>query len=112
MVLAAAAALGVAPQHCAVVGDIGADVGAARAAGARAVLVPTPVTRARGGRRRPAATASRSSPTCSAAVDLLLAPAGPDAPGPRVTTTLVVRLDSDGDVLLAGPAVRAVAACR
>ena len=26
-------------------------------------------------------------------------------------TTLVVRLDSDGDVLLAGPAVRAVAAC-
>ena len=26
------------------VGDIGADVGAARAAGARSVLVPTPVT--------------------------------------------------------------------
>ena len=45
MVLAAAAALGVAPTECAVVGDIGADVGAALAAGARPVLVPTPVTR-------------------------------------------------------------------
>ena len=45
MVLAAAAALGVAPADCAVVGDIGADVGAAHAAGARAVLVPTAVTR-------------------------------------------------------------------
>jgi D-glycero-D-manno-heptose 1,7-bisphosphate phosphatase len=45
MVRAAAAHLGVAPEDVAVVGDIGADVGAARAAGARAVLVPTPVTR-------------------------------------------------------------------
>lgn len=46
LVLQAAAALGVAPQDCAVVGDIGADVGAALAAGARPVLVPTRVTRA------------------------------------------------------------------
>ncbi|GAA3575021.1 hypothetical protein GCM10022197_35100 [Microlunatus spumicola] len=46
MVLAAAAALGVDPSACVVIGDIGADVGAALAAGARAVLVPTPVTRA------------------------------------------------------------------
>ena len=45
MVLAAAETLGVQPADCAVVGDIGADVGAALAAGARAVLVPTPVTR-------------------------------------------------------------------
>ncbi|GAA1845754.1 HAD-IIIA family hydrolase [Microlunatus capsulatus] len=45
MVLAAAAALGLEPADCLVVGDIGADVGAALAAGARAVLVPTPVTR-------------------------------------------------------------------
>ena len=44
MVLAAAERLGVAPEEMAVVGDIGADVGAARAAGARSVLVPTPVT--------------------------------------------------------------------
>lgn len=46
LVLDAARTLGVAPDETAVVGDIGADVGAARAAGARAVLVPTPVTRA------------------------------------------------------------------
>jgi D-glycero-D-manno-heptose 1,7-bisphosphate phosphatase len=44
MVLAAAERLGVAPDAVAVVGDIGADVGAAQAAGARSVLVPTPVT--------------------------------------------------------------------
>ncbi|MEE6282041.1 HAD-IIIA family hydrolase [Georgenia sp. MJ170] len=45
MVLRAAAALGVEPHECVVVGDIGSDVEAARAAGAHAVLVPTPVTR-------------------------------------------------------------------
>lgn len=45
LVLAAAAALGTTPDRMAVIGDIGADVGAARAAGARSVLVPTPVTR-------------------------------------------------------------------
>lgn len=44
LVLQAAAALGVTPAECAVVGDIGSDVGAALAAGARPVLVPTPVT--------------------------------------------------------------------
>lgn len=45
MVLEAASALGVDAAEVAVIGDIGADVAAARAAGARAVLVPTPVTR-------------------------------------------------------------------
>ena len=45
LVLRAAAELGVAPERCAVIGDIGADVEAARAAGARGVLVPTPRTR-------------------------------------------------------------------
>ena len=45
MVLAAARQLGVAPERVAVIGDIGADVEAAAAAGATAVLVPTPVTR-------------------------------------------------------------------
>ena len=50
MVLAAASRLGVAPGDVAVVGDIGADVGAARAAGARSVLVPTPGDDAGGGR--------------------------------------------------------------
>ena len=37
--------LGVAPARTVVIGDIGADVGAARWSGARSVLVPTPVTR-------------------------------------------------------------------
>ena len=45
MVLAAAAALGVDPADVVLIGDIGADVGAAHAAGGRAVLVPTPTTR-------------------------------------------------------------------
>ena len=45
MVHQAAAALGVAPERCVVIGDIGADVEAARAARARGILVPTPVTR-------------------------------------------------------------------
>jgi histidinol-phosphate phosphatase family protein len=45
MVLAAARELGVEPHEVVVIGDIGADVEAARAAGAASVLVPTPATR-------------------------------------------------------------------
>lgn len=45
LITRAAADLGVDPRHCVVIGDIGADVEAALAAGARPVLVPTPVTR-------------------------------------------------------------------
>jgi histidinol-phosphate phosphatase family protein len=45
LVYRAAAALGVRPEDCVVVGDIGADMDAARAAGARGILVPTPRTR-------------------------------------------------------------------
>jgi histidinol-phosphate phosphatase family protein len=41
LVLLAAERLGVEPEACAVIGDIGADVEAAHAAGARGVLVPT-----------------------------------------------------------------------
>lgn len=41
LVLRAAARLGVDPRHCVVVGDIGADMGAAAAAGAGAIMVPT-----------------------------------------------------------------------
>lgn len=44
LVQRAARALGVRVDRCAVVGDIGADVEAARAAGALGVLVPRPVT--------------------------------------------------------------------
>jgi HAD superfamily hydrolase (TIGR01662 family) len=45
LVRQAAGALGVPPERCVVIGDIGADVAAAAAAGARGILVPTPVTR-------------------------------------------------------------------
>ena len=45
LILAASARLGVAPERCTVIGDIGADIEAARAVGARGVLVPTQVTR-------------------------------------------------------------------
>jgi histidinol-phosphate phosphatase family protein len=45
MVLAAAADLGVGPSEVAVIGDIGSDVAAGLAAGARSVLVPTKATR-------------------------------------------------------------------
>lgn len=38
--------LGISASQAALIGDIGADVGAAEAAGATGVLVPTPVTRA------------------------------------------------------------------
>jgi histidinol-phosphate phosphatase family protein len=54
LVLAAAAALGVPAARCVVIGDIGTDLAAARAAGARAVLVPTPVTRPEEVRSAPA----------------------------------------------------------
>jgi histidinol-phosphate phosphatase family protein len=45
LIMRAAKWLGVDPARCVVIGDVGADVEAARAAGARAILVPTPVTR-------------------------------------------------------------------
>ncbi|MEW2386151.1 HAD family hydrolase, partial [Micromonospora sp. NPDC047707] len=45
LVHAAARELGTVPRRCVLVGDIGRDVTAALAAGAQAVLVPTPVTR-------------------------------------------------------------------
>lgn len=41
----AARDLGVLPEQCIVIGDIGDDVGAARAAGARSILIPAPRTR-------------------------------------------------------------------
>jgi HAD superfamily hydrolase (TIGR01662 family) len=44
MVFAAARRFGVSPAECIVVGDIGSDIEAAHAAGARAIIVPTPIT--------------------------------------------------------------------
>ena len=70
LVLEAAAALGVAPERCAVVGDIGADVEAARAAGARGVLVPTPRTR-----QQEIDAAPEVARDLGAAVELLIGPA-------------------------------------
>jgi histidinol-phosphate phosphatase family protein len=67
LVLRAAERLGVRPERCAVVGDIGADVEAARAAGSRGVLVPTPRTR-----REEVAAAGETAPDLRAAVDLLI----------------------------------------
>jgi histidinol-phosphate phosphatase family protein len=46
LVVRAAAALGVPPARCVVIGDIGPDMSAARAAGATGMLVPGPATRA------------------------------------------------------------------
>ena len=69
LVKAAAAELGVDPADCVVVGDVGSDVAAARAAGARAVLVPTAVTRP-----EEVAVAPVVAPDLIAAVELLLGP--------------------------------------
>jgi HAD superfamily hydrolase (TIGR01662 family) len=71
LLLEAAHKLGVAPERCAVIGDIGADVEAARAAGARGVLVPTPVTRSEEVAAAPVVAAD-----IAAATDLLLGAGG------------------------------------
>ncbi|MBT2479731.1 HAD-IIIA family hydrolase [Streptomyces sp. ISL-94] len=67
LVLAACERLGVAPRRTVVVGDIGADVRAAEAAGARSVLVPTPATRP-----EEVASAGQTAPDLLAAVRLIL----------------------------------------
>jgi HAD superfamily hydrolase (TIGR01662 family) len=67
MVLEAARHLGVRPERCAVIGDIGGDVAAAEAAGAFGVLVPTAQTREEEVRR-----ARHRARDLDAAVDLLL----------------------------------------
>ncbi|HXV04776.1 MAG TPA: HAD-IIIA family hydrolase [Solirubrobacterales bacterium] len=67
LVLAAAERLGVEPERCAVIGDIAADVQAAQAAGAAAVLVPTPRTEEEDVRMAP-----RAAPSIEAAVNRLL----------------------------------------
>ena len=76
LVLAAAQALGVEAADVVVVGDIGSDVGAAIAAGARSVLVPTAVTRAEEVRDAPV-----TAPTLLAAVEAVLATGAEPATG-------------------------------
>ncbi|MFI8891425.1 D-glycero-alpha-D-manno-heptose-1,7-bisphosphate 7-phosphatase [Streptomyces paradoxus] len=67
LILAACRRLAVPPERTAVVGDIGADMEAARAAGARGILVPTAVTRA-----EETAQAEATAPDLPAAVRLAL----------------------------------------
>ncbi|MFJ2082352.1 HAD-IIIA family hydrolase [Micromonospora chokoriensis] len=109
LVHTAARDLGTTASRCVMVGDIGRDVAAALAAGATGVLVPTPVTRP-----EEIAAAGWTATDLPAAVDEILRrqravlPTTP--PGEPVRTALVVRSDSAGDVLVTGPAIRAVAA--
>jgi HAD superfamily hydrolase (TIGR01662 family) len=104
LVRAAADDLGTTPERCVMIGDIGGDVDAALAAGASAVLVPTPSTRA-----EEVAGAPSVADTLPDAVELVLRRA--DLPVGEGTGghVLVVRSDSAGDLLLTGPAIRAVA---
>ncbi|MGW7056855.1 D-glycero-alpha-D-manno-heptose-1,7-bisphosphate 7-phosphatase [Streptomyces sp. NPDC054888] len=79
LVLAACARLGVPAARAVVVGDIGADLAAAAAAGARGVLVPTPVTRP-----EETAAAEETADDLLGAVRLVLAPdAAGRTGGPR-----------------------------
>jgi HAD superfamily hydrolase (TIGR01662 family) len=67
MVKAACAELDVDPARCLVIGDIGADVGAATAAGAASIIVPTPITRP----QEIAAAPHRASTLTAAVADVL-----------------------------------------
>jgi histidinol-phosphate phosphatase family protein len=77
LVLAAAERLGVKADRCVLIGDIGADIEAARAAGARAVLVPTAHTRP-----EEVAAASLTATTLGDAVEMALG-----SPAKRKTRT-------------------------
>ena len=68
LILRAARRLGVDPAQCVVIGDIGTDVQAASAAGARGILVPTAVTRP-----EEIAAAAEVAPDLRTAVDRVLA---------------------------------------
>ncbi|KOX10582.1 haloacid dehalogenase [Micromonospora sp. NRRL B-16802] len=108
LVHAAAQELGTSASRCVLVGDIGRDVAAALAAGAAGVLVPTPVTRP-----EEIAAAGWVAGDLPSAVEEILRrqeAVRPVQVGERVGTALVVRSDSAGDVLVTGPAIRAVAA--
>jgi HAD superfamily hydrolase (TIGR01662 family) len=67
LVFQAASVLNVKPEDCTLIGDIGADVDAARAAGARAILVPGPATLS-----EEIESAPEVAPNLDAAVDLIL----------------------------------------
>ena len=112
LVDAAAAALGTTARRCVVVGDIGRDMGAALAAGATGVLVPTEVTLP-----PEVAAAPHRAADLAGAADLILsrqelltpAPRNAGTGAARPGTVLAVRSDSAGDMLVTGPAIRALA---
>lgn len=68
MIEAACGELDIDPARCVVVGDVGADVEAAAAAGAVGILVPTPATR-----KSEVEAARRRAATLASAVDDVLA---------------------------------------
>ncbi|MEJ3744753.1 HAD-IIIA family hydrolase [Actinomycetes bacterium KLBMP 9797] len=107
LIIDAARALGTTPERCVVVGDIGSDITAAGAAGAAGILVPTDVTRA-----AEVAAAPAIAGDLSGAVDQILRRERllTGRAVPRRRSVLVARPDSAGDVLLMGPAIRAIAA--
>ncbi|WSA89668.1 HAD-IIIA family hydrolase [Micromonospora sp. NBC_01796] len=128
MVSDAARALGTTPDRCVLVGDIGADMIAAGAAGAAGILVPTPQTRMEEIAAAPAVAGdlpgavdlilrrqrlvSPARDSVSTGADRLATEPNPVAAGSprRPRCVLVARPDSAGDVLVTGPAIRAVAA--
>ncbi|MEV6742167.1 HAD-IIIA family hydrolase [Streptomyces sp. NPDC051104] len=81
LVVTACARLGVPVERAVVIGDIGADMGAARAAGARGVLVPTPVTLP-----EEIEAAGTTAGDLLAAVRLVLDPEDGSGPGPRAAS--------------------------
>jgi histidinol-phosphate phosphatase family protein len=112
LIEAASAELGTDPRRCVVVGDIGRDMTAATAAGAAGILVPTPVTRA-----EEVAAAPTVATNLMEAVDHILyrlrlaqSDRTTGVSRARRRCVLVARNDSAGDVLVTGPAIRAVAA--
>src|SRR6266511_1781566 len=106
MIREAAGALGTVPARCVVVGDIGRDMVAAGAAGALGMLVPTEVTRP-----EEVAAAPAYAPDLAGATDWILSRDFAATPGRRRGGhVLAVRADSAGDVLLTGPALRALRA--
>ncbi|MFH8761114.1 D-glycero-alpha-D-manno-heptose-1,7-bisphosphate 7-phosphatase [Streptomyces althioticus] len=99
MILDAAGRLGVDPADCVVIGDIGSDVEAACRAGAHAVLVPTPVTRA-----EETAAAPHVARDLRAAVRMILD--GPPWEAPDGAPALGLYADAELARVAGGPARR------
>jgi D-glycero-D-manno-heptose 1,7-bisphosphate phosphatase len=94
----AASLLGVDPRDCVIVGDTGSDVGAARAVGARSILVPNDVTL-----RAEIEDADEVTPTIVEAVRAILEARSSIRPRPRAGIAPVP------DASAAEPIVRALA---